>query len=332
MSFHEVRFPTNISYGSSGGPGYDTAIVTTDSGIEQRVSRLSRPRHQYNASYGIREFEDLATVIEFFHARKGAAYGFRYKDWVDYATTSSGITHDCGQDSIESVAYDDVVIGTGDGTTKTFQLMKKYTSWSITTERVITKPVSGTTVVGIDGVEQLSGWSVNTTTGVITFSTAPGDGLEVTAGCEFDVPVRFGEEIDSLLATSIDDFSSGSIPNIPIIEIVDPQPLDGEFYYGGGEYMEYSESMSITNLNGRVLQLDPQADNLRVSLPTIYPALDGLPPGGPHFYMQNVSSSYAVYVYNACDTLLVTIPVSSTGYIFVIAVDDSDTPFWMVLN
>ena len=46
--------------------------------------------------------------------------------------------------------------------------------------RTITKPVAGTVKVYLDGVEQLSGWSVDTTTGLVTFGTAR-PGVEVTA-------------------------------------------------------------------------------------------------------------------------------------------------------
>ncbi len=57
--------------------------------------------------------------------------------------------------------------------------------------RTITKPVAGTVQVYLDGVEQPSGWSVDTTTGLVTFGVPPTLGVEVTAGFEFDVPVRF---------------------------------------------------------------------------------------------------------------------------------------------
>lgn len=36
MSFTEIRFPENISYGSAGGPEFSTDVVTTHNGCEQR--------------------------------------------------------------------------------------------------------------------------------------------------------------------------------------------------------------------------------------------------------------------------------------------------------
>ena len=66
------------------------------------------------------------------------------------------------------------------------------------------------------GVLQASGWSINTATGVLTFSTAPAQDVAVTADFEFDVPVRF--DTDSMEAT-IENFNINEWPSIPIVEI-----------------------------------------------------------------------------------------------------------------
>jgi uncharacterized protein (TIGR02217 family) len=70
--------------------------------------------------------------------------------------------------------------------------------------------------IALDGVEQPSGWSVNTTTGIVTFGSAPGAGVAVTAGFEFDVPVRF--DTDTLDVT-LDLERLGSITSIPLLEL-----------------------------------------------------------------------------------------------------------------
>jgi uncharacterized protein (TIGR02217 family) len=82
------------------------------------------------------------------------------------------------------------LLGTGDDTQTQFQLVKHYPSGSVVEVRTITKPVAGTVRVYLDDVEQASVWSVDTTTGLVTFSAAPALGVEVTADFEFDVPVR----------------------------------------------------------------------------------------------------------------------------------------------
>ena len=110
----------------------------------------------------------------------------------------------------------DQAIGTGDGATTAFQLMKRYASGSQTWLRTITKPVAGTVRVAFDGEEQLSGWSVDTTNGVVTFDSAPAEGVAITAGYAFDVPVRF--DTDALDVT-LDLERLGSITSIPLLEI-----------------------------------------------------------------------------------------------------------------
>jgi uncharacterized protein (TIGR02217 family) len=59
MSFTEMRFPENISCGSTGGPGFSTDIVTTHNGCEQRNINWSHARARYNIAYGVRSNEQL---------------------------------------------------------------------------------------------------------------------------------------------------------------------------------------------------------------------------------------------------------------------------------
>ena len=45
----------------------------------------------------------------------------------------------------------------------------------------------------------------------------PADGATVTAGYEFDVPVRFDTE---RLSVSLKAFKAGQIPSIPLVEVL----------------------------------------------------------------------------------------------------------------
>ncbi|WP_457650878.1 phage distal tail protein, Rcc01695 family [Profundibacter sp.] len=206
MAFHEIRFPDNISRGARGGPERRTQIVELASGDEERNASWANSRRRYDASYGIRRADDLAAVVAFFEARNGRLYGFRWKDWADYKSYLPS----------KPVGETDQFIGTGDGSTTSFQLVKKYISGSQSWVRVITKPVAGTVKVGLDGAPQSLGWSVDITTGIITFATAPSNGATITAGFEFDVPVRF--DTDQLDVT-MDIERLGSITSIPMIEV-----------------------------------------------------------------------------------------------------------------
>lgn len=206
MAFHEVRFPDNISRGARGGPERRTQIVELASGDEERNASWANSRRRYDVAYGIRRADDLAAVVAFFEARNGRLHGFRFKDWADHKS--------CPPSGTPSPT--DQAIGTGDGATTAFQLVKHYASGSQVWVRTITKPVAGTVVIALDGAEQLGGWSVDTTTGVVTFDSAPAEGVAVTAGFAFDVPVRFDTD---MLDVTLDLERLGSITTIPLLEI-----------------------------------------------------------------------------------------------------------------
>ena len=206
MAFHEVRFPDNISRGARGGPERRTQIVELASGDEERNASWANSRRRYDVAYGIRRADDLAAVVAFFEARNGRLHGFRYKDWADYKSALPS----------QAITATDQQIGTGTGSLQTFQLAKRYTSGPQTWVRTIAKPVTGTVRVALGMIEQLSGWTVDTTTGVVTFATAPAAGVIVRAGFEFDVPVRFDSDT---LEVTLDFERLGSITAIPLLEI-----------------------------------------------------------------------------------------------------------------
>lgn len=210
MAFHEVRFPTAISRGAQVGPERKTDIVTLGSGFEERNSRWADSRRKYNAGYGIKTLKELFDVVEFFEERRGRLYGFRWKDPLDYTSSSPGT-------AISSV---DELIGTGDGVNAAYQLVKSYGSQFSPWISEIKKPVSGTVLIAVDGVLQSEGvdYNVDNTTGLVTFQagSVPGSGLEVRAGFEFDVPVRFEQD---RLEINLPNFKSGGIPDIPLVEV-----------------------------------------------------------------------------------------------------------------
>jgi uncharacterized protein (TIGR02217 family) len=147
--FHEVRFPDNIAYGATGGPEFATTVVATGAGHEKRNVNWSEARGRWDVASGLKKQAQIDELIAFFRARRGKAYGFRFKDWTDYKAT--------GQ-----------LLGTGDDAQTQFQLVKHYPSGSVIEARTIAKPVAGTVKVYLDDVEQVSGWSVDTTTGLVT--------------------------------------------------------------------------------------------------------------------------------------------------------------------
>ena len=208
MAFHEIRFPANLSFGSVGGPERRTEIVTLANGFEERNTPWAHSRRRYDAGVGLRSLNDIETLIAFFEARAGQLHGFRWKDWSDFKS--------CAPSTSPGPA--DQFIGTGDGKTTVFQLQKTYFSGQQSYTRPIRKPVAGTVVVAVAEDAKIAGqeFSVSVETGEVTFVLPPDVGTRVTAGFEFDVPVRFDTD---LIQTSMASFQAGEVPNVPILEI-----------------------------------------------------------------------------------------------------------------
>lgn len=208
MAFHEVRFPANLSFGSLGGPERRTEIVTLASGHEERNTPWAQARRRYDAGLGLRSLDDVERLIAFFEARQGMLHGFRWKDWADFKSCPAS----------RAITALDQPLGLGDGETRAFALRKHYESGGFSAERRIAKPVAGTVRVAIGGIEQPEGliWHLDPGTGVVVFADPPGAGAPLSAGFEFDVPVRFDTD---LIQVSVASFQAGDVPKVPVIEV-----------------------------------------------------------------------------------------------------------------
>jgi uncharacterized protein (TIGR02217 family) len=165
MSFYDTNFPDDISYGSKGGPEFNTTVITLRSGNEQRNVNWQYPLHRYNVSYGIRTEAQMAAVHTFFMSMLGKAHTFRYKDWHDYASGSDGKTRAATDQTVS------ILVSTTASSVARYQLRKLYTQSSATLERTITKVVSGTVSVAVNGWGyRTSNVSVNNTTGIMELS------------------------------------------------------------------------------------------------------------------------------------------------------------------
>lgn len=200
--FDDVLFPIEIGAQASVAPTFSTSVVTAASGFEARNANWSQARLRFDAGPGVRGDDELETLLSFFRARRGPAVAFRFRDPYDFS--SNGMTG--------TPAAADQAIGTGDGATDRFALVKTYGSGE---ERRITRPIAGSVRVAVDGTEMATGWTLDEK-GVLQFSTAPTAGKAVTAGFLFDVPVRFSEDrIEVNRAT----FLAGEAPSVPLVEV-----------------------------------------------------------------------------------------------------------------
>ena len=195
-SFHEVVLPDTLAYGAKFGPSFKTTIVKTESGAEQRLGHWGRARRMGTVGFSIQGKAQMDALYAFFLARMGCLCGFRYSDQND------------------RVAVLEPLVNLG-GTL--LQLQKTYSSGGVSSVRLITKP-SLTTPAALykDGAAMTGGYTVDTTTGIVTLSAAAPASAFTWSG-QFDTPVRF--DTDSMEMTR-DSFDSRSWSGIPIIELL----------------------------------------------------------------------------------------------------------------
>jgi uncharacterized protein (TIGR02217 family) len=211
-SFHEIQFPPSISQGAVGGPRFSTTVLTLSSGAEHRNINWAQQRGEWDVSHGLKTQEQIDQLLAFFYARRGKAYGFRFKDWSDYRLprwrTLPG--------DIDPLP----VFFTTNGSTASFQLVKTYTDAGGSFVRPIYKPVAGTLQLYNNGVAT-SDYTVNTTTGIVTLgnTTKATTGHLITGYCEFDVPARFDTDDMKITVTTTEIFQWGPISVVETREI-----------------------------------------------------------------------------------------------------------------
>jgi len=204
--FHDVRLELPTAIGAVGGPERLTDVVQLASGREQRNARWSGSRRRWELGGGVMRPDEAHGLTMFFEARRGRAFGFLFRDPLDWKSCAPSA----------AVSPEDQVLGAGDGEATAFQLVKRYESGGEAWERVIRRPVTGSVRVAAGGVETLA-FAVDEATGVVTLEDAPGEGVEVTAGFEFDVAVRF--DVDRL-ETVVEGGGAVRIGPLSLVELL----------------------------------------------------------------------------------------------------------------
>lgn len=207
MAFHEVRLPARLAFGSTGGVERRTEVVTLGSGFERRSTPWAHGRRRYLIGANLRTLDDMAALTAFFEARRGRLYGFRFRDFADFKSCAPGA----------AITAFDQALGVGDGERVRFDLRKRYGEDDEAVERRIAKPVEGTAKMAVGGeVLASDAFELDASTGVVTLTSPPASGVAVTAGFEFDVPVRFdADRID----VTLESFAAGRMAAVPLIEV-----------------------------------------------------------------------------------------------------------------
>lgn len=191
QAFDDVMFPLALGREAEVTPTFSTGVTTSAGGRETRRVGWAEARTRYDVGPGVRSEADVAALLAFFRARQGPARAFRLRDPFDWTAT-------------------DEPIGTGDGATRGFALVRRYGD----AVRRITRPVAGSVRVSVGGVATQA--FTLASGGMVTLDAAPAAGVPVLASFVFDVPVRFAE--DRLSVTRATHLA-GHAPSVPLIEV-----------------------------------------------------------------------------------------------------------------
>ena len=244
VQFDEVRFPEDVSWGSSGGPTFKTQVFEGYRGVEKRNIDWKSPIMQFNVAYGIKTDEQMTDIISFFNARQGKLRGFRYKNWANF-----------------QILNDNIAVG--DGVSERLPMIRTYGFPATQTfkrlYKIVVGSVTGVTVGGEALVEGIN-YNIDYNSGEIIFEAGrtPGEGVPVKAvTCEFDEPVRF--DVDHLQIV-IENFNNNSLSNLPMIGIRDEFTSGTAVAPGSAAFTQYTADDSYYGSTRLILKFNDIVD------------------------------------------------------------------------
>lgn len=218
ISSRVVGYPVQV------GPRFSTQITAVDSGDEQANRRWQHPLRTINIPEGVRDHETFEDLKDHWFIMGGPAHTFPWRDPTDFASVRLDTINEA-----PTIAIDDQPLGTGDGLTREFQLVKRYQVGANTYDRNIEFPVASSVIIGIAepgsplsvvALEDFSPaitFTVSRPGGIVTFSSAPPAGCTLTAGFLFDIQVRY--ESDDTFAGIMRTFGVSGFADIPLMEV-----------------------------------------------------------------------------------------------------------------
>lgn len=250
--FFEVEFPKNIAFASSGsgttpagGPSWSTVVNMGFSGSEQRNRNWATVRAKYQLDLVAQPLATYQPVLAFYYAVGGKADAFRFLDATDFSALAQPM-----QNNVTGLIN-------GDGSTTIFQIQKRYVIGSGAAQRIynrlISKPIMSVQTNGGIPITDFAGnqltntvkvyvagvlktlnvdYTIDATTGLVTFTSAPGNGVAVTADFQFHVPVRFDSDDwpAQVMESSVLPQGNAGLPLISVsgIQLIEVKILAGQ--------------------------------------------------------------------------------------------------------
>lgn len=170
MTFIEKRLLDKVSFGSQSGFEFKTNIKQMRNGMESRLSEWAEPLQPMNVIFRRLNEADRQQFEDAFIVCKGRAFGFRFRNPLNYRAMHQPL-------------------GIGTGQEQTVQL-RRTSRFLQTATYAIKKPVVETIDILANGNSIAA--TVDETTGVVTF-IAPLGSVVMWSG-EYDTPVRFDSD------------------------------------------------------------------------------------------------------------------------------------------
>lgn len=199
--FDDAVFPDLSGKGTGFIIERPTQQVAVNSGDVFTNALSEKSRRRYGVRLEALSSEEAQSVLDYYEALEGPNNSFLYKDWSDHITPQGQRPEDVASITALDQPLKNTVTGgfTGDGSTTTFQCGKNRTAGSASTFREVKKLQDGTTLdPALSGTilvarasTPTTAFSVVTSTGVVTFSSAPANGVSVTWGGAYYTPVKF---------------------------------------------------------------------------------------------------------------------------------------------
>jgi len=247
----EVLYST-VKYGSSWSDEYVVDVTTTSSGQEDRFLIHSFPKRTLSLDFDLSVDDMWTNIINLYHRAHGTYSGFRarcHDEWSSNGAIGTPTRTDQPLALISGLSYQ----------LRKYYGLDKAAGAAGYPYRTIFKPVSGTVLVGVGG-KKVTEFTVDTTTGVVTFSATTGSigsisnaaqasitfsGTSYAAGNSFYISGVAGmTQINGLRATVISTYAGGCVVDINTSAfsaytsggITQAKPYAGEVVTAGFEF------------------------------------------------------------------------------------------------